>query len=158
MYGVVVCPRCKRAKGVALEQRTTTCTCGFEIRVVAQRIRERTERIHDLPPLVGRVNAEIAGGLKTFEADAAPRRRTRIRDVHARVIAAAVRAGDRSARLRAAASELTRELEVFTMEDWTRVLAGLDMPDPRGKLEVLLSENAVFEPKTGFYRALELTA
>ncbi len=157
MYGVVVCPRCKRAKGVDDRRRTTTCVCGFEIHVAPRRMRARTERAADLPDLVGRVNAEIAGGLKAYEADLALRRRARPRDVHARVIAMAAKAGDRSARIRSAASELTRELEVFTLDDWSRVLAGLGLPDPEGMLENLVAASAVFEPRVGFYRALELT-
>jgi hypothetical protein len=157
MYGVVVCPRCKRAKGVDAKQRTTTCVCGFEIHVFPNRMRARTERAADLADLVGRVNAEISGGLKTYEADLAPRRQARSRDVYTRVIAMAAKAGDRSARIRSAASELTRELEVFTLDDWSRVLAGLGVPNPEGALGILVAASAVFEPRTGFYRALELT-
>src|SRR6059036_205541 len=62
MYGVVVCPRCKRAKGVNLKQKTTTCQCGFEIYVVPARIRARAVTARELAPLVGQVSAEIAGG------------------------------------------------------------------------------------------------
>src|SRR6266480_6501626 len=77
MYGVVVCPRCKRAKGVDLKQKTTTCLCGFEIRVVPARVRARANTARELAPLVGQVSAEIAGGLKAYREAAAPVRRTR---------------------------------------------------------------------------------
>ena len=86
MYGVVVCPRCKRAKGVDLKQKTTTCLCGFEIRVVPSRVRARANTARELAPLVGQVSAEIAGGLKAYREAAAPVRRIRPRDVHLRVI------------------------------------------------------------------------
>src|SRR2546422_11389084 len=62
MYGVVVCPRCKRAKGVNLKQKTTTCQCGFVIHIVPARIRGRAESARELAPLVGKVSAELAGG------------------------------------------------------------------------------------------------
>ncbi len=156
MYGVVVCPRCKRAKGVDLKQKTTTCPCGFEIHVTPARLKARAATPRDLAPLVGRVNAELAGGTKAVQQALAPPKRSRLREVHARVIAAIPKAGDRTTRIRAAAIELTSELEVFTREDWSRVLDGLGIPDPEGALESLVRANAVFEPKEGFYRAVDL--
>ena len=158
MYGVVVCPRCKRAKGVDLKQKTTTCWCGFEIRVTPARVRARAESARELAPLVGRINAEIAGGVREYEQALAPRKRARSRDVHARVVAAVPRQADRSARIRAAAVELSRELELFTFDDWNKVLAGLGIAEPRAALDALIQANVVFEPKGGFYRTVGLTA
>ncbi len=158
MYGVVVCPRCKRAKGVDLKQKTTTCACGFEIRVLPAKIRARADSARELAPLVGRINAELAGGLAAYERDLAPRKRTRIRNVHARVMAAVSKEGDRAARIRTAAIELSRELEFFTRDDWTKVLAGIGIPNPEGALDALIRANAVFEPKAGFYRSVGVTA
>src|SRR5947208_4360568 len=158
MYGVVVCPRCKRAKGVDLKQKTTTCLCGFEIRVVPSRVRARANTARELAPLVGQVSAEIAGGLKAYREAAAPVRRIRPRDVHLRVIGIASKAPrDRANRVRAAAVELTRELEVFSMPDWERVLAGLGIPHPEEALAALVRANLVLEPTSGFYRAVSLS-
>lgn len=157
MYGVVVCPRCKRAKGVDLKQKTTTCSCGFEIRVLPARVRARASTPRELAPLVGQVNAEMAGGAQIVAEALAPPKKTRPRGVHARVIAAIPKAGDRASRVRAAALELTKELEVFTKDDWTQVLEGLGIPEPEGALAVLLDANVVFEPRAGFYRAVGLT-
>ncbi len=157
-YGVVVCPRCKRAKGVGLKQKTTTCSCGFEIRVTPARVRARAESARELAPLVGSINAEVAGGLKAYEQALAPRKRRRSQDVHTRVVAAVPRTGDRSTRVRTAAVELTRELELFTFDDWSHVLVGLGIADPRAALDALIRANAVFEPKAGFYRTIGLTA
>ncbi len=157
MYGVVVCPRCKRAKGVDLKQKTTTCSCGIEIRVLPARVRARAATARELVPLVGQVNAEIAGGTKQVQKDLAPAKRRRPTQVHARIIAAVPREGDRASRIRAAALALTNELEVFTRDDWTRVLEGLGIPDPETALAALLDANVVFEPREGFYRAVGLT-
>ena len=157
MYGVVVCPRCKRAKGVDLKQKTTTCLCGFEIRVVPSRVRARANTARELAPLVGQVSAEIAGGLKAYREAAAPVRRIRPRDVHLRVIGIASKAQGRANRVRAAAVELTRELEVFSMPDWERVLAGLGIPHPEEALGALVRANLVLEPTSGFYRAVSLS-
>ena len=156
MYGVIVCPRCKRAKGVDLKQKTTTCVCGFEIHVVPSRIRGRAETAHELAPLVGQVNAEIAGGLEAYRKTAAPVRRKRSPDVHLRVVGIASKPRDRVSRLRVVAIELTRELEVFSLDDWSRVLAGLGIPKPEEALEALVRANFVMEPKDRFYRAVSL--
>ncbi len=157
MYGVVVCPRCKRAKGVDLKQKTTACSCGFEIHVVPSRVKARAETARELALLVARVSAELAGGLQIVERDGAARRRPRIRDVHARIVAAVPKDGDRVTRIRAAALELTKELQVFTLDDWSKVLAGLGIPEPEAALDALLRNNAIFQPKEGFYRTVGLT-
>ncbi len=156
MYGVVVCPRCKRAKGVDLKQKTTTCPCGFEIRVMPAKVKARAGTPRELAPLVGQVNAELAGGTKTVQAMLAPPRKARPRDVHARIVATIPKGGDRTAKVRAAAIELTKELEVFTFEDWSRVLEGLGIGAAEAALASLIDSNAVFEPKEGFYRAVDL--
>ena len=156
MYGVVVCPRCKRAKGVDLKQKTTTCSCGFEIRIVPSRVRGRSETAHDLARLVGQVNAETAGGLEAYQKTAAPPRRKRSDDVHLRVVGIASKSRDRVSRLRSAAVELTREIELFSLDDWSRVLAGLGIPRPEEALETLVRANLVMQPKDGFYRAVTL--
>lgn len=156
MYGVVVCPRCRRAKGVDLSQKTTACACGFEIRVAPSRIRARTETARDLRGLVARANAELGGGLAEVREATRVRPPRRPRGPHARVVAASARAGDRVRRIRAAAIELTKELEVFTDDDWRRVLEGLDIPDPDAALQELLGSNAIYEPRPGFYRAVSL--
>ena len=157
MYGVVVCPRCGRAKGVDLAQKTTSCACGFEIRIVPARVRARTEKPRDLATLVGRVNAELAGGAAMYREATAGRPRRRSRDVHARVVEASVAAGDRAHQIRTVAIELTRELEVFSMEDWTRTLSLLGLEDEVGALERLVRERLVYEPKPGFYRAVDVS-
>src|SRR2546422_173341 len=105
---------------------------------------------------MGQVSAEIAGGNEPYRRAGAPGRRRRSRDVHLRVIGVAAKARDRRSRVRSAAIELTRELELFSISDWERVLAGLGIPHPAEALATLVQENTVFEPKAGFFRAVEL--
>ena len=156
MYGVVVCPRCRKAKGVDLKQKTTACSCGFDIRVVPAKVRARATTPRELAPLVGQVNAELAGGAKEVMRAFAPKKKVRPREVHARIIAAVPKQGDRASRVRAAAAELTNELELFTRDDWMQVLAGIGLRDAENALAVLLEANVVFEPKPGFYRVVDL--
>jgi len=154
MFGVVVCPRCHRAKGVELSKKTTSCSCGFEIRVLPSRIRVRVGTERELIEAVRRVSAEIAGGLAEYERAVAPRMKKRVSDVHARVAAVAMRAGDRAHRIRAAAVELSKELEVFSVADLRAVLSALGIPDVDGSLAELLKANVVYEPREGYYRAV----
>jgi hypothetical protein len=154
MFGVVVCPRCHRAKGVELSKKTTSCSCGFEIRVLPSRIRVRVGTERELVEAVRRASAEIAGGLAEYERAAAPRKKKRVSDVHARVAAVAMRAGDRAHRIRAAAIELSKELEVFSVADLRAVLSALGIPDVDGSLDELLRANVVYEPREGYYRAV----
>src|SRR5438445_10946484 len=156
MYGVVVCPRCRAAKGVNLKQKPTTGQWGFEISVAPARVRARAETARELAPLVGQVSAELAGGTEAYRRARAPARRRRSRDVHVRVIGVAAKARDRRSRARSAAIELTRELEPFSISDWERVLAGLGIPHPAEALATLVRENTVVEPKAGFFRVVVL--
>lgn len=154
MYGVVVCPRCHRAKGVELSKKTTSCSCGSEIRVVPARVRVRVSTERELIEAVRRVSAELAGGLADYEKAIAPRARKRIGDVHARVAAIAMRAGDKAHRIRSAAIELSKELEVFSYEDLRVVLESLGIHDVEESLDELRRSNVVYEPREGFYRAI----
>ncbi|OGS51170.1 MAG: hypothetical protein A3K65_05580 [Euryarchaeota archaeon RBG_16_68_12] len=154
MYGVVVCPRCRRAKGVDLGRKTTTCPCGLEIRVVPSRVKVQVGTSRELIEAVQRANAELGGGLGIVERASAPRRRRPSRDVHQRVVALAAKAGDRAHRVRAAATELTRELEVFSYDDLRAVLLGLGIDDVEEALDELLHANVVYEPREGYYRAV----
>ena len=153
MFGVIVCPRCGRAKGVELPKKTTSCPCGFEIRVLPSRVRFETANARELAAAVGRINAEIRGGSEEVAAFA-PKRARRSRDAYARVVADASRAGDRRQRARAAAEGLAREFVLFSVEDWRRVLSALGIPEADGSLAELVQGNVVYEPKPGYYRTV----
>jgi hypothetical protein len=153
MYGVVVCPRCRAAKGVDLAQKTTTCACGFVIELAGARILFETADLRELAAAVGRARAELAGGLADYETLAA-RGRKATRDVFLRVAARAARAGDKAHRIRAAARALSEELVVFTTQDLFRVFAILGVEDHEAALDELVAKNVVYEPRPGFYRAV----
>lgn len=157
MYGVIVCPRCRRAKGVRLGQKTTVCSCGFKIPVAPARIRARASTARELVPIVARINAEVAGGQAEYAKAAAPRRKRRSRDAHARVVAAASKARNRAQRLREAALGLTEELVVFSFEDWRRVLDALGISDSEAALQGLIRANEVYEPRPGFFRSVDIS-
>src|SRR5438093_13412001 len=100
MFGVVVCPRCHRAKGVALSKKTTSCSCGFEMRVLPAKVRARVGTERELIEAVQRVSAELAGGLAEYERDIEPRKEKRVADVYARVAEGCERDGEPTTRVR----------------------------------------------------------
>ena len=151
MFGIVVCPRCKRAKGVNLERKTTTCDCGFEIRIAKSRKPFETSDARELAGAVGRIQAELHRG--TSEVASADRQKRRSRDAFARVVADANR-GDRRQKTRLAAEGLAREFVLFTAEDWRRVAEALGIPGPDDALEELARGNVVYEPRPGYYRTV----
>ena len=158
MYGVVACPRCKTAKGVDLGKKTTTCTCGFEIRLRAAKVYARADTERELVEAVRKVQAQLHGGLEEYRRAASRPRPRRPQSVHARVAAAAKSAGDRSQRVRAAAVGLTEEIELFTLDDLRRVLDALGIPGAPARLRELLASTVVYEPREGYYRTVEPTA
>jgi len=153
MFGVVVCPRCGRAKGIELPRKTTSCPCGFEIHVVPSRIKFETSNARELATAVGRLNAELHGeGSEVLVRTTGPKKQSK--DAYSRVVATASRAGDRNQRSRAAAEGLAREFLLFSLDDWRRVAASLDIPNPEESLNGLIRGNVVYEPKPGYYRTV----
>ena len=65
-----------------------------------------------------------------------------------------MKAGDRAHRVRAAAVELSKELEVFSVADLRAVLTALGIPEVDESLDELLRANVVYEPREGYYRAV----
>lgn len=153
MFGVVVCPNCGRAKGVEIRKATTACQCGFTIRVQRSKVRFETSDARELASAVGRINAKIHGEPEDAES-IGPKPERLPRDAFARIVDAASRAGDRRQRVRVAAEELAREFVVFSLQDWRRVLASLDIPNPDLSLQELVRSNVVYEPKPGFFRTV----
>lgn len=151
MFGIVVCPRCKRAKGVDLEKKTTTCDCGFDIRIAASRTPFETSDTRELAAAVGRTQAELRGGTRAVEEASRPKKRSK--DAFARVIATASQ-GDRRQRMRIAAEGLAREFVLFTAEDWRRVAEALAIPNPSVALEELVRGNVLYEPRPGYFRTV----
>ena len=151
MFGVVVCPRCSRAKGVRLGGRSSACQCGNVIDLRHARVYHRTDDARELAKAVGLVNAKLRGGFREYEKVAPPRR---ARGVHGRVADAAVTAGNRDKKVKAAAIGLTKELGTFTRQDLATVLHALGIADVQACIEKLLASNAIYEPTPGRFKAI----
>jgi len=105
-------------------------------------------RVTDLPAAVRDVAA--AGAPAPTLRPRRPRK-----DLVDRVVETARVAGDRRARLLAAARALTQEMVLFTRADLERVVAPLDLGDADRCLEALQGEGRVAEVRSGYYRFLD---
>jgi len=67
-FGVVVCPSCRRVKGVRLSCKTTRCPgCSRVFRLKDLRIVYETDSEQKLRQAIGLVNADIDGKLGEFK-------------------------------------------------------------------------------------------
>jgi len=67
-FGVVVCPHCKKVKGVDLSCKTTKCPrCGKVLMLENLKIFYKTNSRGKLRQAIGLVNAELDGKFKEFK-------------------------------------------------------------------------------------------
>ena len=67
-FGIVVCPRCKKAKVVDLSCKTAKChRCGKVLKLEKLRILYETDSEHKVRQALGLVNAEMDGRLEEFK-------------------------------------------------------------------------------------------
>ena len=67
-FGVIVCPNCKKVKGVELSCKTTKCTrCGKVLRLENLKIFYKTDSQEELQQAIGLMNADLDGRLDEFK-------------------------------------------------------------------------------------------
>ena len=67
-FGVIVCPKCKKVKGVDLSYKTTKCPrCGKVLTIDKLKIFYKTDSQKKLQQAIGLVNAKFDGRLNEFE-------------------------------------------------------------------------------------------
>jgi len=67
-FGVIVCPKCKKVKGVDLSSKTTKCSqCGKILRLDKLKIYYETDSRVKLQQAIGLKNAELAGKYDEFK-------------------------------------------------------------------------------------------
>ena len=67
-YGVIVCTKCRRAKGVDLSCKTTRCPgCGKVLNLKNLSIKYKTNSEEELRQAIGLVNAENDGKAEEFK-------------------------------------------------------------------------------------------
>ena len=61
-YGVIVCPKCKKSKGVILSNKTTRCIrCGKILELDKTRIFYKTDSKDNLINYIGVLNKKVEG-------------------------------------------------------------------------------------------------
>lgn len=150
MFAVVVCPRCRTAKGVNLNNKTVMCRCGKRLRIQELKIYQRASNYKELVDAVGKVNAYLRGAIKEYK-DFFPTK-SKPRDVYSRIASMARNARDRKEKIRVAVVELSKEFDLFSYEDLGKVLDKMGINGVERCLEDLLKENVIYEPRIGLYK------
>jgi len=150
MFGVIICPRCNRARGVDLSVKTSKCPgCGLHSEVDRMRTYFQTDNEQELAELVRRTNSRMQHSIEDYgddvvlarQATEEQRKRTKNQslDFDGMVMIA-----------RSLSSE-----QGFGLDDLKGVLIkeGYDL-DPAKIASVMLNEGIVYEPKPGRFRPL----
>jgi len=59
-YGIIVCSKCKRAKGFLFANKTTKCiVCGKVLNIKKHKIMLKTDSLVELQNAIGMINADI---------------------------------------------------------------------------------------------------
>ncbi len=66
-YGVIVCPNCKKAKGVLLSNKTSRCArCGKILKINKLKIFHETNSTEEMQNAIGLLNAKLDGRAEEF--------------------------------------------------------------------------------------------
>jgi hypothetical protein len=146
MYGVAVCPKCHRAKGVALSCKTAQCShCGHSIDITKARIYHRTDSQQELAAVMKIMTEKLAVRIEDFPAErkkgrnSVPKKRTKVH----------MNEDD----LRSLAARLTKEKGSFELKDVLIVLGVSDL-EAQLVLEKMLDHGIIYESKPEHFKAL----
>lgn len=151
-FGVVICPGCKRVKGVDLSNKTSRCVCGRRLDISELKILYKTEEAHDLSQAIGRISARLEGREEEFEEQLLSAGRRDEEDPYPEITALAVQVASQSERAVVVLQGLGERLGSFTIDDAADLFNRLGLGDPKPWMDKLLRENVLYEPKRGSYR------
>ena len=148
MFGVVVCPRCHRARGADLSNQTTGCAhCRHVIDLSKARVYARTDSKDKLPEAVRRMTEKLAVNIEDYPAEKKSRARAPQQEKKSKRADSLNLEG-----LRSLAIELNRGKDLFDVQD-VRSSLGLESDDDAHRLiEKMLDRGIVFEPIAGRFR------
>ena len=168
-FGVVVCKKCKFAKGVDLATSKTKCTrCGKSIDMKKAKVFAKTESQSELSALVGELNAKLKGGLEEYhdllvEVDEASKKKkerhlSTSSDLHSTVASRLADVPGRTNKAVEAARLLTQlgSSGTFSEDDLMSVLilSGSSAQDAGKYLKELFKGDMIYEPAPGRYKFL----
>ncbi|HEY3419336.1 MAG TPA: hypothetical protein VGK23_02145 [Methanomassiliicoccales archaeon] len=150
MFGVIICPRCNRARGVDLSVKTSKCPgCGVHSEVDRLRVYFQTDNELELAEAVRRTSSRMQQSIEDYDdgvilaRQATEEQRKKARnqslDFDGMVILA---------------NSLSSETG-FSLDDLKDALVkeGYDL-DPAKIASVMLNEGIIYEPRPGRFRPL----
>ena len=149
MFGVIICPKCNRARGVDLSVKTSKCPgCGLHSEVDRMRTYFQTDNEQELAELVRRTSSRMQHSIEDYGDDV----------VLARQATEEQRKKTRNLSLDFDGMVMiARSLSSvgFGLDDLKEALTkeGYDL-DPAKIASVMLNEGIVYEPKPGRFRPL----
>jgi hypothetical protein len=148
MFGVVVCPKCHRARGADLSNQTTGCAhCGHVIDLSKARVYARTDSKDKLPEAVRRMTEKLAVNIEDYPAERKNRARAPKLEKKPKRADSLNLEG-----LRSLATELNRGKDYFGVQD-VKSSCGLESEDDANRLiEKMLDRGVVFEPLAGRFK------
>jgi hypothetical protein len=148
MFGVIICPKCHRARGVKLPSKTAICVhCGHSIDVQKARVYFRTESEVELRRGVQRMTERLATSIEDYPAE----RKGKVRKERGDM---APKAKLSEESLRSAAHQLTEEKGDFGLEELKEALGLSSDEEARKLLDRLRSDGLVFEHRADRFKSL----
>ena len=168
-FGVVLCPRCKTAKGIRLNTKTSRCAkCGKNIDLKKAQVLCRVNSERQLSKVVMEYNKSIMGGNEIYLEDIKSKKQEKKKAtgekesensslVYEEVLSKLNVVSGRDEKIVCAAKELCNLKEEFTEDDFIEILRGIGIDkeeDCRRYLAKLMANDMIYEPKSGIYRCL----
>ncbi|HXZ23974.1 MAG TPA: DUF1922 domain-containing protein [Methanomassiliicoccales archaeon] len=145
MFGVVVCPKCNRARGVKLGSARARCNyCGHSIDLSKARIFYKAETETQLAEGVKRMMERIA--TQGLDADAEIARKRKVPTADRKPSKKAVKDPLK------AAAQLTALHGTFDLGSFRETLGVSSDEEATSVIEKLLGEGELLEPRPGIYR------
>ena len=167
-FGVVLCPRCKTARGVRLESKTATCAkCSKKMNLEKAMVLCKVNSEYEVAQAVMEYNKKQMEKEDVYEHDIMAQKKEHNgpdipvniepQEVYSIVAGQLVSIRGRDDKVVAAARKLCRYLGDFTESDLLGVLdlLGFYGEDAcRTYITKLMENNVIYEPKTGMYRCV----
>lgn len=152
-YGVVICPSCKRPKGVDLADKTSRCVCGKRLNLRELKVLYRTEDARRLSEAIGTIAARMEDKEEELRADLRKaRHRSTEEDPYPEITAMAGQVASDGERAVVVIQGLGDRLGSFTVEEARDIFERTGLGDPEPWIERLLRENVIYEPRKGSFR------
>jgi tRNA G26 N,N-dimethylase Trm1 len=146
MFGVIICPKCHRARGVSLSTSKAKCPhCGHSIDVSLAKVYHRTDSHEELVLAVQKVTERLAVDIEDYPAK--KKRRSKPKSLE----------GKRSFRteedLRQLIGELSAAKGEFSLQDISSK-AGVDEPKAEKIAQAMIDAGLAYEPSPGRFKPL----